>query len=531
MIPDVLRDSRVLVVDDEPTNVRLLEELLRRWNLTDVVTTTESSLVVKLCEIREPDLIMLDLRMPSPDGFEVMSQLLPWTHSATPIPVLVLTAEASPEVKRRALGLGARDFVAKPFDFEEVRLRTVNLLESRRLQRDLWRHRELLEDRIRERTRDLDRARREVLERLARAAEFRDDDSGEHTRRVGRTTRMLARELGLPDDEVEQLAAAAPLHDVGKIGIPDAILLKPGKLTPGEFEVIKRHVKIGARLLEDSGARVLETACTIARTHHERWDGGGYSTGLSGEAIPIAGRIVAVADVFDALTHERPYKEAWSVERAVDTVLDESAGAFDPTVVEAFCRLDHAALLAPVPEAADAQNAHQTVPEMLGAGGGASADGAGAPTPNGWTARGISGAPVRVALPPSQPLVPLSELLSKRAGKLHELAAHDLYEGGPRGWFLSDDAARQVGEWTRTLVSAARTGLYGAALDATLILANSAQTSGVTLLERYSYLERFAGQTVRMLEHQDDATRAELIAARRLFSTLRQLLLEEVSPA
>jgi putative two-component system response regulator len=555
MIPDALRDSRVLVVDDEPANVRLLEELLRRWSLSDVISTTDSSLVVELCAIREPDLIMLDLHMPSPDGFEVMSQLMPWTHSPTPIPVLMLTAEASPEVKRRALGLGVRDFVAKPFDFEEIRLRTVNLLETRRLQRDLWRHHQLLEDRIRERTRDLDRARRDVLERLARAAEFRDDDTGEHTRRVGRTSQLIGRELGLPDDSVDQLAAAAPLHDVGKIGIPDSILLKPGKLTTGEFEVIKRHVKIGARLLEESGSSVLDTACTIALTHHERWDGGGYSNGLAGEAIPIAGRIVAVADVFDALTHERPYKEAWSVDQAVETVLEESGGAFDPSVVEAFCRLDHDALLSPAPAPGPPRYERPELTVTLARAGAAT---------NGNTAsamtqeavepahvtdhahddvapedarrivrggRGFSAGSVRVTLPPNEPLLPLAELLSQRGKKIHELAARDLYEGEPRGWFLSEEATRLVGDWTHTLAAAARGGLYGAALDATLMLTGAAEASGATLLERYTYMERFAARATRMLEQGDESTRAELITARRLFSTLRQLLLEEVSAA
>lgn len=350
MMPEHLRDSRILVVDDEPANVELLQALLRTWELTDVVATTDSSTVSRLCMLREPDLIMLDLHMPTPDGFEVLTQLRPLIRSSTPVPVLVLTADPSTETKRRALSYGARDFVAKPFDFEEVRLRTMNLLENRRMQRDLWRHRALLEARVRERTQELEVARRDVLERLARAAEFRDDDTGEHARRVGRTSRLIALELGLTEDVAEVLALAAPLHDVGKIGIPDAVLLKPGRLSDHEFDLIKRHVLIGARLLGDGDpTSVLATARSIALTHHERWDGTGYSRGLAGEEIPVEGRIVAVADVFDALTHSRPYKQAWHCERALETVIEESGQAFDPDVVRAFCALDHEALLTPVP--------------------------------------------------------------------------------------------------------------------------------------------------------------------------------------
>jgi putative two-component system response regulator len=348
MIPDSLRDSRILIVDDEQANVALLESLLRRWGVSDVVATTNSSEVVELCSVGEPDLILLDLHMPPPDGFEVLSQLTPWIRGVVPVPVLVLTADVSTEVKRRALAHGARDFVAKPFDLEEVRLRTTNLLETRRLQRDLHVHGELLETRISERTRELEEARTDVLQRLARAAEYRDDDTGEHTRRVGRSARLIAIELGLGGGTAEQLALAAPLHDIGKIAIPDAILLKPGPLTESEFEQMKQHVVIGAELLAGSTSPVLETARQIVLSHHERWGGAGYPRGIAGEEIPVEGRIVAVADVFDALTHERPYKQAWSAGRAVETVIADAGRAFDPDVVEAFAALNHEHLLATI---------------------------------------------------------------------------------------------------------------------------------------------------------------------------------------
>jgi putative two-component system response regulator len=348
LLSDELRGSRILVVDDEQSNVTLLATLLRRWGLTDVVETTNSSEVVELCSVAVPDLILLDLHMPPPDGFEVLAQLAPWTHSATPVPVLILTADTTAEVKRRALAHGARDFVTKPFDFEEVRLRIVNLLETRRLQRELRNHGELLEQRIRERTRDLQEARTDILERLARAVEYRDDATGEHTRRVGRTAGMTATELGLGAAAADQITLAAPLHDVGKIAIPDNILLKPGRLSEREFDEMKQHASIGAELLSGSSSPVLETAREIAFTHHERWDGAGYPRGIAGEQIPIAGRIVAVADVFDALTHERPYKRASTAEQALETVLEGAGDVFDPQVVDAFAVLDHELLLAPI---------------------------------------------------------------------------------------------------------------------------------------------------------------------------------------
>jgi len=198
---------------------------------------------------------------------------------------------------------------------------------------------------VAERTRDLEQARLEVLDRLALAGEYLDDDTREHARRIGRTCALIAIGLGLPDAEVELISRAAPLHDIGKIGIPDVILLKPGKLTQAEFDQIKRHTTIGADILSGSRSPLLRMAESIALTHHERWDGSRYPLGLAGEEIPLAGRIVAVADVFDALTHERPYKEAWSISDAVAEIVSQSGRQFDPAIAEAFTRLEHAALL------------------------------------------------------------------------------------------------------------------------------------------------------------------------------------------
>jgi putative two-component system response regulator len=232
---------------------------------------------------------------------------------------------------------GAKDFLTKPLNEIEVLLRINNLLETRF-------YSSLLEQRVKERTKDLEKARMEVLQRLALAAEYRDDNTGQHTRRVGQISALVAANLNLPAETVELIQTAAPLHDVGKIGIPDSILHKPGKLTEEEFAVMKTHTKIGASILSGGTSPMLQLSEEIAMYHHERWDGRGYE-GISGDAIPIAGRIVSVADVFDALTHSRPYKEAWTTEDAVAEISRQSGTQFDPQVVDAFMKLSHADLV------------------------------------------------------------------------------------------------------------------------------------------------------------------------------------------
>lgn len=336
---------RVLVVDDEPANVLALRALLTSWRYRNVEATTDPAEAIARCQAEEPDLVLLDLHMPELDGFAVMDALRPRMRGPVQLPVLVLTADMSLETRRRALAAGARDFVTKPFDPEEVRLRVRNLLDIRALQRQQQASETALEARVRRRTAELEGARLEMLQRLALAAEFRDDWTGEHTQRVGRTARLIAAALGLEGDEVERIGLAAPLHDVGKIAISDTILLKPGALTPHERRVMERHTTVGGRMLRGSGSELLQTAERIALTHHERWDGEGYPHRLSGEQIPLPGRIVAVADVFDALTHQRPYKEPWPVERAVEEIAAQRGRRFAPAVVDAFAGLDHAALL------------------------------------------------------------------------------------------------------------------------------------------------------------------------------------------
>jgi putative two-component system response regulator len=348
MIGDDLKSARVLVVDDEYANVRLLERLLDRWGFTDVVSTTTSSQVGALCRKARPDVLFLDLQMPDPDGFELMEMLADQIHGPTRLPVLVLTADITPDVKKQALASGARDFLTKPFDPTEVELRLRNLLETRRLQLELQGQNETLEQRVQERTRDLDMARLETLERLALAGEYRDDNTHEHAERVGRSVARIAAALGVDKEEVAALRRAAPLHDIGKIGVPDAILLKPAKLDQGEYGLMKTHTSIGHQILSGSGSRELRLSAEIALTHHERWDGRGYPAGLAGSEIPFAGRITAVADVFDALMHQRPYKPAWPLDAALAEMKLGSGRHFDPELIEVFEQLDPESLLGPI---------------------------------------------------------------------------------------------------------------------------------------------------------------------------------------
>lgn len=361
MNQEILQQLKILIVDDEILNVKLLEQLLRKVGYTDLRSTTDSRVVLSLYHEFQPDLILLDLMMPHLDGFAVMQQIRQTELGNDYLPILVLTADGSLDTKRRALTAGATDFLTKPFDQVEVRLRIDNLLRTRWQHSELQQHNHFLDEKVRERTRDLETAQREivnnliqleqaqgeVLSRLAQAAEFRDDDTGQHTYRVGEMAALIATRLDLPEDEVDLIRRTAPLHDVGKIGIPDEILLKPGKLTPEEFDQMKTHAAIGAALLRDGGSALMRMAETIALTHHERWDGTGYPRQLQGEEIPVAGRIVAVADVFDALTNERPYKKAWPINEAVAEIERQSGRQFDPWVVVAFVTLLQDELLIP----------------------------------------------------------------------------------------------------------------------------------------------------------------------------------------
>jgi putative two-component system response regulator len=329
-------ESRILVVDDDDSNVLLLERTLGRAGYANVRSLRDSRKVLASVVDYQPDLILLDIMMPHLDGFEVMEQLRPLIPDDEFLPVLILTADGTTETRHRGLACGAKDFLTKPLDLVEVLQRVRNLLESRAMHEHLRNERETLNGVVRERTRTVVKAREETLVLLARSAEYRDDDTGEHTQRVGANAATLACSLGEGSEKAELLGLAAPLHDLGKLGIPDSILLKPGRLSPEEFGRMKAHTTIGASIMAGSDWAVLQMGERIALSHHERWDGTGYPNGIAGREIPLEARITTVVDVFDALTHSRPYKEAWPVAKAV-AELERCAGTFfDPEVVAAF---------------------------------------------------------------------------------------------------------------------------------------------------------------------------------------------------
>src|SRR6188474_1868818 len=337
MTARIFKNARILIVDDEPMNVDLLRRLLERAGFSRIESTNDSREAVDLYVKFRPDLILLDLHMPHRDGLAVMDELNQIAE-ASYLPILMLTGDDTPEAKREALSRGAKDFLNKPFHSDEVLLRIGTLLETRFLYLQIQSQNQMLEAKVRDRTRELEAAQIEIIERLANAAEFRDDNTGQHTERVGQMAALLAGQIGLPDSQVSLIRRAAPLHDVGKIGVPDAVLLKLGKLTAEEFEVVKTHTSIGARILSGSRFTILRLAEEIAFNHHERWDGNGYA-GIAGASIPLAGRIVAVADVFDALTQKRPYKAAWPISEAIAEIERQSTRQFDPEIVDAFLRV------------------------------------------------------------------------------------------------------------------------------------------------------------------------------------------------
>ncbi|HEU5051260.1 MAG TPA: HD domain-containing phosphohydrolase [Gemmatimonadales bacterium] len=325
-------DARFLVVDDDDAMVRALVRILKSAGYVAIRSTTDGTSVPELFRAWEPDLVLLDLHMPARDGVAVLEDLRAVNGPQNYLPVLILTGDPSLAVRQRALAAGATDFVTKPFDVHELLLRIRNLLEARYLHRENAAHNQLLEARVAERTAELDDAYLDTLERLAMAAEFRDDETGRHTERVGEAAAVLAHALGLPETDVFYIRRAAPLHDVGKIGIPDAILRKPGPLTEAEWRLMREHTTIGARILSRGRSPVIRLAEEIALYHHEHWNGLGYPNGLAGERIPLVGRLVMVADVFDALLSDRSYRSAWPVEQVLQYIHDHAGRRFDPRI-------------------------------------------------------------------------------------------------------------------------------------------------------------------------------------------------------
>lgn len=335
MNSDLRKLSRIFVVDDEASNLKLLDRMLRGQGYEDLVLIAGSRDVLVQYHLRRPDLILLDINMPHLDGYDIMQKLTELRDPLCP-PVVMMTAQHTKDYLLRALAGGARDFVSKPFDRNELLMRVRNLLDAHLAHRMLHDYKGVLEQLVKDRTEALHHTRLQVVQRLGMAAEYRDEETGNHILRMSHICALLAKSIGWNDEECDLILNASPMHDIGKIGIPDAILLKPGRFEPHEWDVMKTHATIGAKLLEGDDSDLICMARDIALTHHEKWDGSGYPNGLSGDAIPMAGRIAALADVFDALTSVRPYKEAWAVEDAVAFIEDHSGKHFDPALVRAF---------------------------------------------------------------------------------------------------------------------------------------------------------------------------------------------------
>lgn len=359
---EAIRSSKIMIVDDEQLVIRVVRRFLSADGYENFVTLSDSTAAMDQILAERPDVVLLDIMMPEVNGLDLLKQRrqLPDLQH---IPFIILSANAENQTKREALQLGATDFLAKPVDPSDLSLRVQNALIVKRHHDHLKNYAVELEREVRERTRQLERSREQIIHCLARAAEYRDNETGEHVIRVGKYCGVIARQLGFGPDYCREIELAAQLHDVGKIGIPDSVLLNPGKLSTEEFEVMKTHCGLGTQIMEPLAEQevtrihrhsemggfimdgvdspMLELAASIARTHHEKWDGTGYPNGLKGEEIPIAGRICCVADVYDALCSERPYKPKFPIKKCLEIMLSERGTRFDPYVLDAFFeRLD-----------------------------------------------------------------------------------------------------------------------------------------------------------------------------------------------
>ncbi|MCX8085782.1 MAG: response regulator [Rhodocyclaceae bacterium] len=327
----------VLIVDDNPTNLAMFKMLVGRFEECTPLPFAAPAEALAWCETNTPDLVLLDYMMPELDGLMFLKRFraLPGMNE---VPVIMVTADIEKDVRHRALEAGAHDFLTKPVDKTEFLARMRNTLALRKSQKQLANRAAWLAEEVKKALAEVAQREREAIFLLAKAAEYRDPETGAHILRMAHYSRLIGERLGLAEEELDLLLEAAPMHDIGKVGIPDAILLKPGRLDEREFAIMKRHAEIGWKILAShgSGNRLLAMAAEIAHAHHEKFDGSGYPQGLAGAAIPLAGRIVAVADVFDALTSPRPYKRAWSLEEATAFLREQSGKHFDPACVEAF---------------------------------------------------------------------------------------------------------------------------------------------------------------------------------------------------
>jgi putative two-component system response regulator len=332
--------AEIALVEPDPAASDALKQTLESAGYPRLMTLSDPLQTHRYLQSSEPDLLVVDTDVLRFDAAELIAEITAGLSPDAFLPILALGTPGNPEVSRRSIGAGAKTFLPKPVDPAELDLHVHALLDTRFVHLRLRETKDVLEDLVRRRAYELRQAQQETLELLGRVAELRDDSTGEHTRRVGRLSGQIAQELGLPQDRVRLIAQAAPLHDLGKIAVTDKVLLKEGNLDTDEEQTeMRQHALLGAELLSGAQSDLLRMAREIAASHHERWDGQGYPRGLRGEEIPMAGRIVGVADVFDALVHTRPYKPAWSVIEALAEIKRERGKQFDPRVVDALLRV------------------------------------------------------------------------------------------------------------------------------------------------------------------------------------------------
>lgn len=337
-----MRDKPViLVVDDEERNLRLMEALLVPMGYEIIMAQNGKQALEKVNE-SSPDVVLLDIMMPKMDGYEVAKQIK-MNKQTRIIPIVMVTNLGNVEDRVKALRSGADDFLSKPVDKVELMARVSSLVKVKAYNDHMRDYQEKLEAEVNKRTYQLNAAFKkikmashETIYRLCRAAEYKDDNTAGHIHRVSNYAALISEKIGLKKKTTESILLSAPMHDVGKIGVPDHILQKPGKLTPDEWEIMKQHTYFGSKILEGSQVGYIRLAEVIALTHHEKWDGSGYPMGLKGNKIPLVGRIMAIADVFDALTSRRPYKKPFSVQDSFDIIKQGYGNHFDPDLVNAF---------------------------------------------------------------------------------------------------------------------------------------------------------------------------------------------------
>ena len=333
-------DAQIFLVDDEEIYLELFSDVLKLAGFKHVQIFQCPHRAVARYQVQKPDLVLLDFQMPQLKGDDVLRLLADAYYYPAP-PVIMLTTDHARRTCLDFLKMGVHDFLTKPVDPEELVYRVKNVLRMHMAHKESLQHTDTLDSLVQKRTSELLKTQNEILERLGVASEFKDKDTHFHTLRVGQYAGCLAKNLGFNADIVRELTITAPLHDIGKIGVPDSVLLKPGKLDADEWEQIKQHTIHGQNILKGSSSGLLKAAEVIALTHHERWDGQGYPYGLKNTETHIYGRITSIVDVYDALTMHRPYKPAWSHEQAVAHIVEGRGSQFDPELVDAFASVEH----------------------------------------------------------------------------------------------------------------------------------------------------------------------------------------------